>query len=1330
MSTWGAIVWFELRYYAKRMSTHVYFGIFFALAVIQLAGQGGLFPGVPAQGFDGPNTHLDSPFAFGILSVAFSLFATIVVAAVAGHSAQRDFGDNMHPLVHSTPVPKAVLLSARALSAWIVSMYVCGGIAAGLLAGLLLPLDPDFLGSFRLSNLLVPYLVYVGPNVVLTTALFFVIAGVTRRMFPNYIGGIGLLIGYLAASTLAADLDNKTLASLLDPFGLEALQQQTRYWTPLEKNTLALWPGPLVLANRALWMTVGLAVLVFGSTAIRFAADGFRPLERFQRARPVAVDPVVVPGSVVVPTVRRSHGAAASWTQYVALTRRAVREVLGNRYFFAIVGGGVFFLLLQAGQVGSAFGTSTWPVTQEVLRAFRGAFGLFLIIVITFYAGDLVWRERDLRVAEVVDSSPVPTLVPLAAKLTALVGVLLALQGVVLVAGLLTQLWAGYTHFELGLYLQTLYGLDLLEWLALIVLAVAVHTVVNHKYLGHFVMILFFVGRGFRGVAGFEHNLPWYGMDPGLTYSDLNGWGGYLFGFLVFKAYWLAWGGVLLVFSALTVVRGTEASLPVRWRAFRSRLGALSAAALGGFTAVAVGLGAFLLYNINVLNDYRPSERQLDRVADYEKAYKADWDGVDQPRITAVDVAVDLFPRSGALEATAELSLVNPHDHAITTLFVSRPVDPGFEVRVLDPGMPVSAARVDAVAGVHLFDLQTPMAPGQTATMSYAIRRASRGIRNQGAETTVVDNGSFVHSGLFLPTIGYSRNSELPDKHDRSRRELPERPRMADLDDAVAAQNNYLAHDADWVDFRAVVSTDPDQIAIAPGTLVREWEADGRRYFETRMQSKILHFTSVLSARYDVTRGEWEGLPIEVYHHPDHTFNVQRMIESVQDSLSYYTANFSPYQHQQVRIIEFPRYAAFAQSFPNTIPYSEGFGFIARIEDTDEDIDTVYYVTAHEIAHQWWAHQLVGGAVQGATVLSETLSQYSALMVMEEAYGEDQIRRFLEYELDSYLRGRALEVRQELPLLRVENQQYVHYNKGSLVMYRLKDELGADVVNAALARLLERFAFAGPPYPTSRDLLAELSMVTPPELGDLLGDLFERITLYDNRTEAATWFAVEDGRYIVTLDVHARKVFVDGDGVEQPAPMAERVDVGVFAGTEDDPETLYLAKHIVGDNTDRITIVVDRQPSRAGVDPWHKLIDRDSDDNMVAVAEADEDPGGAPSPPAAALVSVVTGAAAAAWAPEGVGVVLDVRTPAEFAAGHIAGAVNVDIKRPDFEQAVLALDPAVPVMVHCQAGVPAGRGRTAIEVLQGAGFADVTHLEGGYAGWVQAGLPVVTLDED
>src|SRR5207244_2733444 len=127
-----------------------------------------------------------------------------------------------------------------------------------------------------------------------------------------------------------------------------------------------------------------------------------------------------------------------------------------------------------------------------------------------------------------------------------------------------------------------------------------------------------------------------------------------------------------------------------------------------------------------------------------------------------------------------------------------------------------------------------------------------------------------------------------------------------------------------------------------------------------------------------------------------HPYNVQRMVDAIKATLDYATANFSPYPQKVIRIVEFPRYASFAQSFPATIPYAESIGFIAEVRPHDpDDVDYPTFVTAHEVSHQWWAHQVVGANVQGATFLSETLAEYTGLMVMKHRYGADAMKRFL-----------------------------------------------------------------------------------------------------------------------------------------------------------------------------------------------------------------------------------------------------------------------------------------------------------------------------------------------
>jgi aminopeptidase N len=266
----------------------------------------------------------------------------------------------------------------------------------------------------------------------------------------------------------------------------------------------------------------------------------------------------------------------------------------------------------------------------------------------------------------------------------------------------------------------------------------------------------------------------------------------------------------------------------------------------------------------------------------------------------------------------------------------------------------------------------------------------------------------------------------------------------------------------------------------------------------------------------------------------------------------------------------------------------------------------VTYVTAHEIAHQWWGHQVISANQQGATFLVESLAQYGALMVMEQMYGPEQIRKFLKYELDRYLRARGSEVLEELPLVRVEGQPYIHYQKGGLAMYLLKDQIGAEKVNEALRGLLAEFAFKAAPYPNPTDLVRRFRAVAGPEHQQLIGDLFERITLYDVKVTDASSQRRADGRWDVTLQVEAHKLYADGQGRETESPLEENFDVGVFTvepGRKgyDQDSVIAVERATVRSGRQTLRLVADAEPKFAGLDPFNKRMDRNSDDNLRAV---------------------------------------------------------------------------------------------------------------------------------
>ena len=676
----------------------------------------------------------------------------------------------------------------------------------------------------------------------------------------------------------------------------------------------------------------------------------------------------------------------------------------------------------------------------------------------------------------------------------------------------------------------------------------------------------------------------------------MNQYGHFLGPHLLLRGYWVAFAVALLAVTLLFWPRGTSLAVRDRLRLARTRLRGPVLATLAGSLLVFAALGGWIFYNTNVLNEYVPGDLARERAAQYEKDYRQ-YKDLPQPRIASIKTEVDIFPEERRVDLRGRYRLENRTDQPIPELHVA--LNPTIEVRRLEFG-PHTVVRADEVQGYTIYRLAEPLAPGAAMDFEFDLSSRPEGFPLDGGSTAVVRNGTFFNNYAALPQFGYSERRQLQDRNERRKQGLPALPRMNPIDDLAAHRNNYLTTTGDWVDFETVVSTSGDQIALAPGYLQREWEQDGRRYYHYKSEARLLPLFSWLSADWQVARDRWNGVAIEVYHHPTHAWNVPRMIDSAKKSLDYFSRNFSPYQFRQFRILEFPGYQQFAQAFAGTIPYSESIGFIADLRDK-EDVDYVFYVTAHEAAHQWWAHQVIGANVQGATMLSESLAQYSALMVMEEEYGAAQMRRFLRYELDKYLTSRATERGEERPLALNENQQYVHYNKGSVVFYALRDAIGEDRLNAILAEFVQQWGFKGPPYPTSRDFLDLLYARTEPEHHGFIRDLFERIVFWNHRVDVAEVRKREDGRYAVTLKVHAEKVSTDGKGKETQEPVDTMVDIGVFArpagGKEADETVLYLRKHRITEADTTLDLVVDELPYEAGIDPYNKLIDRDSGDN-------------------------------------------------------------------------------------------------------------------------------------
>jgi ABC-type transport system involved in multi-copper enzyme maturation permease subunit len=1219
-----SITLFELRYGFRRAQTYIFFAVLFLLTFLFMTTDS-----ITIGGAIG-NVKKNAPFVINQTIMIMTLIGVTMSSGIIGGAVIRDFEFKVHELLYTTPITKLQYVLGRFLGAYLVTLFVFSGIVFGIMIGSFMPwLDADKLGAFRLDAYIVPFIVYIIPNAFFTGALFFIVGILTRNMFAVYVQGMILLVAYSISRTLLSDIQNDAISNYSDPFGFAATRLITRYWTPAEQNALTMPFATDFMLNRVLWVGVAVVLVVIGLYVFEFSAQGLTFFKRKAKKNDDEASEKGAAGykTLLLPHSERTDGLGARVRQWFAQTSFFTQMLVKGRPFQIISIIAMLNLGINAWYADSSFGTTVYPVTYVMTDTLFGIF-IFLIAVVSISGGELIWREREIRLSQTYDALPIPVGMTMTSKIVAITLAQALLLLAVMVAGMIVQTLKGYTNYEIGLYIKVLFFQILPTFAQYTALAFFVHAVVNNKFIGNIVAVLvFIIVPILQGPLHWDHNLYLFGNSPSAEYSDMNGFGHWVEPKLWFGAYWTAWSAAFALGAYLLWTRGAAMNWKGRWREARRRMTPAFWTCFGVVVAAILGTGSYIFYNTNILNKYVRYETARKTRADYERELKK-FDGVPQPRITAVKVNVDIFPAEREVYARGVYTLVNKTGGALDSLHVVSLLG---TTNVSDVQFSQTASSVFGKNfgswRYEIYRFEKPLAAGDTLTMEFAAKFQERGFPNSGSSSDIVYNGTFFNNGVF-PSIGYSAAGEIGDDDERKKEGLPPRERMPSLDDEKARMNTYISSSADWIDFEATVSTSPDQIAIAPGYLQKEWQetvsGKPRRYFHYAMDSKILNFYSFLSARYEIAREVWKDpqgkqsdVAIEVYYHKGHEYNIKRMIESVKRSLDYYTQNFSPYQHRQMRILEFPRYASFAQSFPNTVPYSEAIGFIARIKNPEEDIDFPFYVTAHEVGHQWWAHQVIGANVQGATLMSESLAEYSALMVMEREYGRDIMQKFLRYDLDRYLRGRASERKKEQPLMTAENQAYIHYSKGSLIMYALKDYIGEEKLNAALARYIQKTAFQEPPYTTSREFVAEIRAATPDSLQYLITDMFERITLYENKTSEASFRKLPDGKYLVSMTVESKKLYADSLGNETPQALGDWVDIGVFAkkgeakGGEKSEKTgsassnsfalgkpLYFQKHKITQAKTKFEFTVDEEPQKAGVDPYNKLIDRTPSDNV------------------------------------------------------------------------------------------------------------------------------------
>lgn len=1201
MSLWETFR-YELMYQARTYSTWFYFLLLLVLTYLMGAI---VFVDEPIRG----SYFLNAPYVVALVSlISFFFLGLLVVAPFAGNAAARDIETRMHPLMNTTPIRKHIYLGGRFLAAFTLGSIVMLAIPLGLVIVSFFPIDhAELLGPINPVAYISTYFFLVLPNTFIAVALMFAVAVFIRRGMISYL--IAVLIGVTVLFSwqfIAEGEKNWNLAKLTDPLGITIIQDLDIMWTAVDKN--ALMPGlqKSTLLNRLLWCSISLGMLVLSYLLFKKAPSGTLSKKELKRQNTNTFfigEKLNRTESfpVIIPVIKQNFDFSTRIVQWSAITRESFLLIAKGWGWVAVICLLAFVILTGPRSFSDYYDIPELPTTGKLLAEIENVttHGIWLIIplLIIYYAGELVWRERDARLNEIVGAAPVPVWVSFAGKFTGMFFALIVLQLLLIIAGILVQLQLGYYNFKIDVYFKILLGIRLADYVLLAALAFTVHVVLNQKYMAHMVTVIIYLSALFGPYFGIESGLLMYGYDPGWVYSDMRVLHPYIYPLVLYKMYWLAWALLLVVIANLAWTRGTENN---KWKIFRQgirKLSHLSKGVVASAILIIISCGGFIYYNTHILHPRTADIETPEWKADYEKKYRKYADS-PQPSMAKIKLRAEMYPERGAVEFRGSYSLVNRTVLRIDTIYIS--TSPGIENHSVTFNRPVTSVLIDDEFDFRVYMLDKPLFPGDSLQLDFHVSYDPQGFPNAHINSPVVKNGSYFENH-WLPSIGYQKRREILDSDERKMYALLSEPKTI-LEEGSEA--------GDRIDFEAIVGTLEGQIAIAPGKLVRKWTENQRNYFHYATDVPIKDKFGFFSADYSFVESQWEPdtgnvVDIQIFHHPEHTLNLERMMKGVQTSLEYLTRELGSYPHSVIRLVEVPGYPKGLFAYPMNILYREGFALL-NPDEGQRDIDIPFATVAHEVAHQWWGSQLSPAPVRGAALLTESLAWFSALEIVEGSKGKQHFKSMIQLMRDDYYTPQA---RADEPLLKATRHNLI-YRKGPLALYALREYIGKDKMRMALLDLFKENGLGKAPLPLPSDLYSKLENVTPDSLRYLLHDLFAANTFWELKTEKANVTQTNNGTWRVTMDVQARKLTVDTNGQEEDVEMNDLIQIGVYKpvqGQEDEWEALYMQWYNIRSGKQTIEIELQQKPSFAGIDPNYLLMDLEAWDNIIEVQFSDKE---------------------------------------------------------------------------------------------------------------------------
>jgi len=1045
---------FELKYRLRRPETYLFF---FCLLAFSTIGVDFVMQGIELGGIK-KNAPLVIAKTMGAITGIFMILASMIM----GMPILRDDHYDITELFHTTPVNKFDFLSGRFLGSLLILILVFCGVPLGMMLGELMPwhIASEML-AFNMSSYLNAFVVILLPTLFFGAAVFFVTGMLSRKLLVVYTQGIFVFVVFV----LTKSISNLSLQSLLDPFSLTTLTQFSEAWSIVEKNTTQISFQGVMLWNKLFWVLLGVLALIFGYNRFSFTRNGkkvkqsiikklsFKRSDKNESSRKIESTAKHITLDISLPDVGIQDGIKSTLKQFFSLSMFYFKSLLKETSFWAIVIAAIIIIIINSVNLGTVFGVDSLPLTHLIIAELQELSGYFFVIILLFYSGELYWKERSHKLGLMVDVTSISSFIQLASKVAGLICLYMILMLCLIVSGMIFQMSQGYYHFDIPIYFSGFF-IEILPFLTLYTIAAFFfQALVNNKFLGVLVSLVFFIVTMLLEALGFNHVLINYGGGALQAYSEMNAYGYFLTPYVWIKFYWFVFGSLAILFASLFAQRGVDSGWKERILSVKPNVTPRSKIAGAILLLVLVSLGSFLYFQIHILNEVASvSEQQKFRV-NYEKTLKQ-FEHLPQLNIVEANLNLEMYPSQRSYDLEGEYILKNETSSLIQQVHIQKMIESDIKLDTVYFSVPT---RHDAQYGTfeyQIYHLAKAIEPGDSIVMNYKQSFKPQGYSIGSSISSVVRNGSTISNKEF-PRIGYDPRYELNDERDRAYHKLNVKSNKAEINDQMELQNARSGSDSQGVRTRILLGTEGHQTAVTTGTLINSWNEGGRNYYHYENAEAIINLFHCWSAEFHVLKDHWverrsnREVDLEIYYHPRHARNLDNIKSGMKAALEYNSYHFSPYQYDQLRIVEVPNYHDYAQSLPNTIQYAESMGFTLDV-DKEKGLDMVFFITAHEVAHQWWGMQVEAANVKGKNFILETLAQYSALMVFKEKFSDTKYQQLLILQDDLFQKGLSRSGQEEPALYMVEDQEFIYYNKGALVMAEIEELIGEEALNENL----------------------------------------------------------------------------------------------------------------------------------------------------------------------------------------------------------------------------------------------------------------------------------------